>query len=167
MFAAAVLAIAISGAASAMISAIQLDRVNRESALATQGARRIMERVQEVDYMTAWAMFNQDPNDDPPGALGPNFAVLNLTAQENDPDGFAGEIFFPAAFNGATAAWEIREDFVDAALGMPADLNGDGDAFDSFVFGDDFDMLPVRIRVQWRGASGDRTLDLVTILGRR
>jgi len=45
MFAAAVLAIAISGAASAMLSAIQLERVNRETAIATQEARRVLERV--------------------------------------------------------------------------------------------------------------------------
>jgi hypothetical protein len=161
MFAAAVLAIAISGAASAMISAIQLDRVNRETAVATQAARRMMERIQEGAYTTAWGTFN------PAGTTGANFAVPNLAVQDNDPDGFAGEIAFPATFNGALGQWEIREDFVDVAMGMPADLNGDGDTFDSFSGGGAYDMLPVRVRVSWKGASGDRSLDLVTILGRR
>lgn len=171
MFAAAVLAIAISGAASAMVSAIQLDRVNRETAAATQEARRVLEQITDVDLDQAWAVYNKDPNDDPVGVVaagnltGSTFKIQGLAYQKNDPDAQAGEVMLPAAQNGV-GVWELREDFVDAALGMPMDLNGDG-AIDNLDHSGDYILLPVRVRVQWNGVTGDRTLDLVTILSNR
>jgi prepilin-type N-terminal cleavage/methylation domain-containing protein len=172
MFASAVLAIAISGAASAMISAIELDRVNRETALATQAARAILEQVQDADFAEVYALYNQDPADDPPAAVatngvpGPSFQVAGLSAQPADPDGNAGELIFPAVLDVVTGQWELREDVVDAALGLPGDIDGDGFT-DDLDHSGDYRMLPVRIRVQWEGVTGPRTMDLVTILSSR
>ncbi len=170
MFAAAILAIAISGAASAMLSSIQLDRVNRETAIATQGARRILEQVQDAEFGDLWALYNHDLADDPPAAVaagtvpGADFAVAGLSLQEGDPDGANGEVVLPAVLN--MGVWELREDIVDPALGMPMDLNGDG-IVDGIDHSGDYLIVPVRARVQWRGVSGERTLELVTIISRR
>lgn len=171
MFATAVLAIAISGAASAMLSAIQLDRVNRETSIATQEARRILEQAQDRNFDELWALYNRDPADDPPAAVaagtvpGWTFPVPGLTPQEGDLDGFAGEVMMPAVQN-VVGVWELREDVVDVALGMPMDLNGDTIP-DLLDHSGDYRIIPMRARVQWRGVSGNRTVDLVTIISRR
>lgn len=46
---------------------------------------------------------------------------------------------------------------LDAALGMPRDLNGDGAVDDSNV-GDDAVLLPVIVQLRWRGEAGNRQL---------
>jgi hypothetical protein len=60
----------------------------------------------------------------------------------------------------------LREDVVDAALGMPRDLSGDG-VVDGLNHAGDYSILPVRVRVEWSGARGDETFELETILCRR
>jgi len=170
MFASAVLAIAISGAAGAMLSATQLDRVNRERALALQSARRMVERSQDVEFEDLFAAYNSVANDDPPDLVaagtvpGASFACEGLTAQSADPDGVTGQVFFPTVMNGGVE--ELREDVVDPQLGMPMDLNMDG-VIDGLNHAGDYRLLPVRVRLSWRGVSGDRSADLVTIISRR
>jgi len=46
-------------------------------------------------------------------------------------------------------------------IGMPRDLNLDG-AVDALYHAGDYMILPVRVRVQWMGASGPRTVELQT-----
>lgn len=165
MFAAAVLAIAISGASSAMISAMRLDRVNRETTVAMLEARSVLEQMQSLDLDEIYAQYNQSTDDD--GGVpvpGATFPVAELRADPADPDGVVGSVQFPEAFNGLV--WELREDTVDPQLGLPMDLNGDG-VIDNANHAADFVILPVRLQVQWTGASGARTINLVTLLSRR
>lgn len=162
--AAAVLTIAVGGLSSAIISAAALNRVNNETALAEAAVRRAMERVRGAQFDQAFALFNADPNDDPAGAgtaPGNNFDVTGLDALPGDVDGRAGEITFPTI--DVAGDLQLREDKVDAALGMPRDLNGDTfqDALDHAA---DYRILPVRVRVAWRGVSGPRTLTVETML---
>jgi hypothetical protein len=62
---------------------------------------------------------------------------------------------------------ELREDVDDSGLGMPGNI--DGDAF----FGENVDMsatyrlLPVRVLVEWRGVSGNRSIELESMLSQR
>jgi hypothetical protein len=58
---------------------------------------------------------------------------------------------------------QLREDVVDAGLGMPRDLDGDG-VIDGADHEANYTLLPIRVRVQWRGVSGVRTFDLETVL---
>ena len=164
MFSAAVIAIAISGVAGALVSAMRLDQVNSESSDAQQAARQMMERVSSQDWEEVWQLFNTDPNDDPGGpgtAPGPDFLVPELTVQDGDLDGFVGEVRFPDLnFGGAL---QLREDFVDPDLGMPSDLNADGN-IDTLDHSGDFQLLPVQVRIRWKGVSGPRTLDLETVI---
>ena len=75
-----------------------------------------------------------------------------------DPDGLAGEIIFPVA------GGELREDLVDAELGFPRDLDGDG--IDGQAHNGDYEILPILIRVRWTGQLGERTFDLYLAVGR-
>jgi prepilin-type N-terminal cleavage/methylation domain-containing protein len=168
MFAASVLAIAVAGVAGAMISAIRLDQVNGETAAAQQAARQIMEEVQSREFEQVFALFNSDPLDDPDGvgtAPGKDLPVLSLTPQQGDPDGFVAEVMFPAI--DTVGGLQLREDFVDPELGMPGDLNNDRQPPDALDHSNDYFLLPVRVRIAWTGATGDRQLDLVTVLSER
>jgi hypothetical protein len=50
-------------------------------------------------------------------------------------------------------AGALREDYVDAALEMPHDLNGDG-AIDSLDHRGDYRILPVTVTVEWQSPRG-------------
>lgn len=66
--------------------------------------------------------------------------------------------------SGATeTGWMLREDYVDANLGMPRDLNGDS-IIDNKDHSEDYILLPVQIRVEWQGTSGRRWLDVYSML---
>jgi type II secretory pathway pseudopilin PulG len=145
--AATLLAVAITSLLSLIISAVRLSRVNHETALATQAAQRTIEQIQAAGFENIFATFN--PN--------AGFAVVGLTPQRGDADGLVGLIQFP------TVGAQLREDVVDTGLGMPRDLDGDGGT-DAADHAGDYVVLPVRVRVAWRGVSGDRELDLTTML---
>ena len=57
----------------------------------------------------------------------------------------------------------VREDLVDAELGLPRDLNGDNVVDDQNHAGD-YIILPVCIVVRWQGMFGERSLRMVTML---
>ena len=167
MIAVAVLVIAIVGIVGSMLSAMALNRVNHETALAQQAARRMLEEVAGVPFRDAYVMFNQEGGDDGTSLLperGAGFAVAGLQPQNGDADGLCGRIEFPDV-ELAFGDFELSEGFADAALGMPRDLNGDGDTFDSMH--DGYRLLPVRVWVEWRGVSGDRSIRLETMLSQR
>lgn len=145
--AAAVLAIAITSLMSLIVASITLSRVNHETSIAHEAARRAIEELQGTDFSDIVAVWSANPN----------FDVRGLTPQAADADGMVGAISFP------TVAGELREDVVDAGLGMPRDLDGDG-AIDAADHTGDYAVLPVRVRLSWRGVSGDRNVDLTTIL---
>jgi hypothetical protein len=77
-----------------------------------------------------------------------------------DADGRVGEVIFPNGGNGATF---LAENEVDPALGLTRDLNGDG-AIDALDHSGDYRLLPVRVRVAWSGATGDRQIELEALL---
>ena len=53
----------------------------------------------------------------------------------------------------------LREDSADESLGMPRDLDGDK-LVDSANHAADYVVLPVRVCIEWKGATGDMSLDL-------
>ena len=160
LVASGVLTIAVVGMAGAMLSSMALQRSESESTLARLGAQQVLETMQAVDYAEVWACYNASTADDAglgTAARGATFVVQGLTPVEGDADGRCGTIEFPTV-NGA-----LREDVVDAALGMPMDLNADS-AIDTADHASDYTLLPVRVRVDWRGPSGPQTYQLETIL---
>ena len=85
--------------------------------------------------------------------------MLELNVQPGDADGMVGQIRFPTAPAGVT----LRENIVDASLGMPRDLNGDG-IWDDVGHSGDYIALPVTIRLDWAGVTGNRSLELDMLL---
>lgn len=167
MVAVTVLVIAIVGIVGSMLSAMALNRVNRETAIAQQAVRRTMEQIGGVPFRDAFALYNTDLGDDAGLSLlarGPNFVVEGLQAQDGDLDGFCGRIEFPVFDDGAGLV-ELREDVEDSGLGMPQDLDGvsPGPANVSTTYR----LLPVRVLVEWRGVSGNRSIELESMLSAR
>lgn len=163
-FALTILVIGVLGFAQALIIAVQANVAQRESTLAMQAARRTLESVQATALGVAFRTFNADPGDDPGAAgsaAGATFAVRGLQAQTDDADGQPGEIVFPIAPGAASI---LREDVGDAALGMPRDLDADG-VVDAADHSGDYRILPVVVRVRWRGVRGEGMVELKTLLG--
>ena len=160
----AVLVVTVLGFSSAVLGALQANVHTREVTLASQAARQQIETLQASSFQLAFRTFNSSPNDDPAGpgtAPGAGFAVAGLQALPGDADGLPGEILFPTA---AGAPGILREDVGDQALGMPRDLNGDL-AFDALDHSVDYRLLPVVVRVIWRGTKTRGQFELKTLLG--
>lgn len=132
----------------------------RESGRAIEAARSVVESMRAVPFEEVWLRYNADPADDPEGAgtaPGAAFAVPGLSAVPGDADGFVGRVIFPEV------GGELREDAADVRLGTPRDLNLDGgvDALDHAL---DYRVLPVLVRVEWRGKGPARSIDLYTTI---
>jgi prepilin-type N-terminal cleavage/methylation domain-containing protein len=160
-----VLLVGVLGFAQTLVALERTQARTREAGRAAQAARGILERIQAEAFPEAFRRFNADGGDDPGGvntAPGKDFAVDGLSAQPDDPDGLPGEVIFPTTpgFPG-----ELRESAVDAALGMPRDLNGDGAIHATQSYATDYVVLPVRVRVAWIGTAGRSEIELRTILG--
>ena len=152
-FAITILAIGIAGISRAMLGAGRSGARSREADRAMQAARAMLERIQAEAFAQAFRSFNGDPSDDPSGsgtAPGASFAVTGLRSLPNDADGLPGEITFPTP---SATSPELRENVTLAELGMPRDLNGDGNV-DASNHATDYKLLPVRVRVRWQGADG-------------
>lgn len=165
--AACVLAIALSGLIGALVTTAKLHRVSAETALAHRAAVEALEDLQGVPFDELFRIYNASTDDDAGlsvAARGADFDVPGLDAALGDADGLCGEIEFPALANGTAA--ELREDFADARLGMPRDLDRDG-AIDGADHAGDYELLPVRVRVRWRGVSGAREVVMETVLCER
>ena len=149
---------------------MQLNGRNREDALAMDAAREIVEVLAGVpEFGTVFQLYDEDPENDPEGpgtAPGPHFAVAGLDPHPDDLDGLVGELDFPTAV-GAGGRVELREDVDDPGLGMPRDLDGNGLVDAGVDQADDYRLLPVRVRLRWRGAGGERSLELRTLIADR
>jgi len=159
-----ILAIALAGYARTVAMASVASSTAREAALASEAARRMIETLRAQDFAQVFTQYNATAADDILGITSPgaNFAVTGLDARTNDADGMPGEILFPTIAVGA--ALQLREDLVDAKLGMPSDLSGDG-AVDVANHAGDYENLPVLVRVRWRGVGGPGQVEFQTVLG--
>lgn len=145
---------------STIVSTSRQNRLKRETATAAEAARRMLEILRSEPLGEVFRRYNADPADDPGGpgeAPGSAFAIEGLTALQGDEDGLAGEIHFPSE------GPELREDSAFGALGMPRDLNGDSE-IDEDDHSGDYLILPVQVRVRWRGLAGERTFDVYSQL---
>lgn len=140
----------------ALIVSMSLSRTLHERSAALDAAYSVIETMQGETFDEVFARYNQVEGDDLPGSPGSSFDVRGLTPQAGDADGRVGAVIFPG--DGIV----LREDFEDRELGMPRDLNGDS------VVDEDghltYRVLPVRVRVDWRGAVGAQSVELVTTL---
>jgi len=164
LIAVGVLLFGLLGFSQAVLRSAVTNEAAREGALAAEAARELLESLQVEDFSTLFRVYNADPDDDPAGpgtAAGPNFAVAGLDPQADDPDGFVGRIEFPVA---PGAPGVLREDVVLPALGMPRDLDGD-DIVDAADHKGDYRLLPVLVRITWRGRATNSEAVFRTVLG--
>lgn len=157
-----VVVVAILGIMSALVAASRTDEATAEQVRALNGCKSTIEMMKQSTFAEIWRRYNSNPADDPGGAgtaPGANFAVAGLRAQAGDADGMPGQVIFPEV------AGNLSETFVDARMGMPAGkiLNGDLDATDTNV-NTTYMILPVRVVVDWQGASGRNHMEITTFL---
>lgn len=160
-----ILSVAFLMYASTSISVNRQREASRESSIAAFAAREVIENLRAERIEDVYAIYNPDPADDPgaPGsAVGHRFPVPELNPVPGMPDGMIGEVQLPV-MEVAPGVWELREDLVRPDLGMPRDLNGDS-IIDSVDHADDYVQLPVRVRLDWRGRYGLRSLKMDTFL---
>lgn len=154
-----ILAIALLGLVGGIMTAQRTNEASRELTLAMNAAREKEEEMRSRTFSEIYALYNANPADDPGGAgtaPGATFAVQGLLPVAGSTA--CGRIVFPEGSGGFLA-----ENVVDAKLGMPRDLNGDG-VVDAGNRSSDYGMLPVRIVIRWRGIYGDAEFEISTIL---
>lgn len=158
-----VLMVAAGATMASLTSFSGLSESNEETIQAWSGLHSMVEEIHGVEFSEIFAMFDEDPNNDPAGvgtAPGSGFAIEGLDPLRTDADGFVGQIQFPVS--GVTPG-ELYEDYQDASMGMPRDLSGDG-TIDALDHADDYAVLPVRLTVNWRSRSGNRQAELEVLL---
>lgn len=155
--------LAVLGFSQLMVGAVRTADQAEEATVAREAARAMLDQMRAAQFSTAFAEFNASAEDDPSGfetGFGSGFDVDGLVPVDGDADGMVGEILFPTVDG---APQRLREDVKDAALAMPRDLNGD-DVVDDADHSGDYEILPVVIRVRWRGVAGDSVVEFHTIL---
>lgn len=147
----AVLAVGTLVLSKTLMASASLSLTVRERATATEAARRVLEELQDQPFSEVLALYT---------GANANFAVDGLAPQESDGDGMVGEIVFPVEDG------ELREDLDLPKLGTPLDLDGLG-GIDGADHAADYRLLPVLVRVAWRGGDGPMLVELRTILAQR
>ena len=157
-----VLTISVFMLTSTISSSLGQSATKYERGLASDAARNLFEEMRNTAFAQLYARYNSDPSDDPGGpgtAPGNKFSVAGLTPVPGDPDGFVGEVLMP----GAGPA--LREDANNPTLGLPRDLNGDAMIDDKDHAGN-YIVLPVGVRIEWKGKSGKQSLTLFTLFSK-
>jgi len=160
LLAISIFGIAMAGLTTSQLAAIALSHSNRETAAALDAAQSTLEAIQdEDDFAQIYARWNATQGDDPVAGASPGnaFDVRGLEALSDDADGRVGEVVFPGD------GQKLIENKADRQLGMPRDLNLD-DKQDGADHSGDYRILPVLVRVRWRGPSGAQQLELVGTL---
>ena len=139
-----ILTVSVGGMLASVLSSGKLEAGRTERELPIRAAESQIETLQGVDFATVFATFNRR-----------TFAVEGLDPQEGA--AAVGAFEFPTVGN------QLREDVDDAGLGMPRDLSGDG-VVDGADHSGTYQILPVRVRVAWRGSAGESQVVLETYL---
>lgn len=139
-----------------------LRRTAREEWLVTSEAQNRMELMRSLPFRDIVRYYDSDPLNDPNGpgtAPGALFAIDGLEVAPGDADGAVGEILLPVVNTGTDIApvWQVREDIGHQILGLPRDLDGNS-VVDDVDHYENYAILPVLIRVRWKGAYGPREL---------
>ena len=161
-----IVVVAIGGFSATIVSSVNLREVGREVSVASLAARDRIEALRTEGFDGLFYLYNDYDADDYWGAglsPGPGFEVAGLEPRPGDADGLVGRIEFPSVVTGGVE--QLREDVVNDAFGLPMDLNCDG-VIDTQNHAGDYEVLPVRVVVEWRGVGGNGSVTLTTVLTR-
>jgi prepilin-type N-terminal cleavage/methylation domain-containing protein len=156
----AVMTISLVMFTSVIASSARMGTEKRQASVAAHAARSRLEELRSEAFRECWARYNADAADDPGGAgtaPGRFFEVPGLEPVPDDPDGFVGEVLMP------NLEGLLREDLEDDLFGMPRDLDGDS-IVDQEDHAADYAILPVLVRLEWRGPLGPRRIEMYTML---
>jgi type II secretory pathway pseudopilin PulG len=142
-----VLAVALLSLWGTLIYCSRSNGVVEQKMKALNAAQAKVEELKSQPFETLIADYS------PGGKYGNSFAVPSLDDEESMARGeiifYVSEVSTP---DGGT-------------IGLPLDLNADGDSDDTDVSGG-YGILPVRVTVEWTGALGPQRMDVRTILKR-
>jgi prepilin-type N-terminal cleavage/methylation domain-containing protein len=154
-----VLTVCVSLLSNTIAATVAHTASKRERSLAVEAAQNVLEDMHRAAFAEIYALYNHDPNDDPRGrgtGPGPHFDVPGLSSRFGDQDGLVGRVLLP------TERAPLREDVELEPLGMPRDLDGDH-IVDDRDHTKDYIVLPVRVRIEWRGRQGERAFEMSTM----
>jgi type II secretory pathway pseudopilin PulG len=144
-----VLLVALMAMGASTLRMSSLRRQNRERALAQNAIRLISEQLHATADEVRRAGGDWSPEFiaeiSPGGSLGNEFAIRGLNPQADTTTVGTIEVMVDETASDAETGFE---------LGMPRDLDGDGQILSSDVSAN-ARILPVVVRVQWRGISGN------------
>lgn len=148
-----------------VVGGIGSQREVRERSVALGALESTIERLRSEPFDSLFTRYNRTPADDPGGAgsgPGPHFAIAGLDAASDDEDGLPGEVLFPVS-EVVGEAGLLREDLPSARFGLPYDLDHDGNISADSV-AQTYQLLPVIVRVRWRGEKGPQQVEVATWL---
>lgn len=163
LFASTFLVVASAGIVMASATISRSHELQHQHELAEETCRRAIEQVQyvaDVSFPNLYFYFDDDPSNDPegpgtaPGNTMNDLVVLGLTVADNSPTGQLVEIVL-----------HTDETEVNATLGLPRDLNGDGDADDADVSAS-YRIMPVTVRIYWDYGGQTQTNQMETLATR-
>ena len=163
-----IMVVTVLGMAQALLDSMTTNTMNREVAVATDGARRVISDLQGADFGSIFALYNSSQTGNTLGGQTISagaFAIDGLTPVNGDADGMVGQILLPESTN-FLGTVELREDLDNARFGMPRDLDGNGTSGDALDHSGDYQVLPVVIEVDWRGPKGPAHVEFKTVLSR-
>ena len=150
MIATCVLTIGLLALSSTSVVIHSLDRADEARSSSASAMQRVIERAKALSARSV-----QDPAGwsnvltaalRPGGSIGDVFDVPGLDPWQGNPN--IGSVLI-------ITDETLTDADIGITLGMPRDLNGDGDATDIDVTGD-ATLLPIVVRTRWGGAGGDR-----------
>ncbi|MED6334896.1 MAG: hypothetical protein VYE81_05805 [Planctomycetota bacterium] len=145
-----VLMVALLAMSASTLHTHALRRQNRERALAQNAVRMISEEIQAFSARTLTEHAGQWSEDlvgafEPGGAFGATFDVTGLSTADGQTAVGSVQVVTDEALTDAQLGFE---------LGMPRDLDGDGQATNGDVT-TGARILPVIVRTRWKGVSGE------------
>lgn len=162
MVALSVLTVASYILTTTIMAAVSHTVVKRQKTAAVEASMNLIERMRALPPQDIFALFNDDPSDDPYGVAtgpGPFFDVEGLDGllDELGARQPVGRVLLPG--QGAV----LDETFVQPQFGLPRDLDGNlavesGDCSSRYI------LLPVVVRVEWLSRLGPRRFDVATMV---
>ncbi|MEK7482787.1 MAG: hypothetical protein AABZ60_00490 [Planctomycetota bacterium] len=164
MVAITILTIAIFGLISLILSTMILNRDAQETALANNAIRTKLEEIKGVEWETIYALFHgRGFSVEGLNPISPETNVLFVQFYINEEGVHNGN---PLITTDLTPILRQNLGFPNPpVLGQGLDLNGDniistGNVSSSYL------LLPTQIQARWKGLSGERVINLYSILGK-
>lgn len=164
MVAIVVLTIGVFILTSTITTAVAHSVVQQDRSLAIEAAGNMVEELRSMPFSELFALYNDDPADDPGGAgtaPGRVFDVEGLRPIFAEEGGVTvelpvGEVILPSRTR------ILREDVDLPQLGLPRDLDGDL-VIDAADHARDYLVLPVIVRLRWMTSVGPRQYQMMTM----